>query len=240
MKNALVVITCLLLVVAINAQAICHEENTETKQAVKITAKGETYEQARKELQLKLPSLGLLQNLKLQQTKISFNGDYKEVNRLERSVNARFDYLLLKNCKYQGEYYVTATIPKKGISYIPRYPLIMSDKMRDYAYLKRLCGANKKMMIVISGPMASWTSREDYHAWRVMKKGFSYDLLCGKVAMKVKRCSRHNGCWADRIVNNDFDDFKVLYIPTRYEQKPVEDHTEEWKLEMGKMFLAGM
>jgi hypothetical protein len=174
----------------------------------------------------------------LKQVKLATTGSYSEYNQLTKRVNAHFDYLMLSKCKHQGEYYIKATVPKKGINYIPRYPLILPDKLKDYAHLKKLCG-NKKMVIIMSGPMASWTSNEENHAYRLTHKGFGYDLLCGKVAIKIKRCQRHYGCWKDIKYNNSFDDFKVFYIPTKYAAAPAQDHTKEWQLEMSKIFLAG-
>lgn len=229
---------CLLLIVSINANAKCHQVR-ETAEYSQIVAKGETYREAQEKIQGMLPSIGLLQNLKLKQTKLSTKDSHLEVNELQRSVNAHFDYLLLSKCKYQGEYYIKATVPKEGVTYLPSdYALIIPDKLKDYAHLNKLCGG-KKMVVVLSGPFAKYDYDATYHAHTLNQKGWRYNLFCGDVALRVKRCSKHNGCWSDIKIDNSFDEFKVFYIPTVYAQGVVRDDTRAWQLEMSKVFLSG-
>jgi hypothetical protein len=237
MKHLSLMALMYLYVGAVYSNCLKKPSSIDVKDYIYAVGKGSTYKAARLDLNTQLPKVGLHQKIDLMTHKVSVGDSYSESTAISKSVFANFEFAVFDECKAEGEYFVSVAVPKSKVSYLPRYPLIVPDKFKSYSYVKKLCGKHKKMMIIMSGPFASWESQEQLHGHRLSHKGFHYDLLCGDVKLKVKRCSRHNGCWSDLKYDNSFDDFKAYYIPTRFEQRPVRDHSDQWRLELMKEFF---
>jgi hypothetical protein len=123
------------------------------------------------------------------------------------------DLWLQYKCKYQGEFYITAVIPKDGISYLD---FKLPKKMTLRNINKKCKGYSKKMLLLINDkrPQKYQGEKEfeyyggDYGVWV---------LLCGKATVLYNR-----GCWGRKChyrneFTNDFESFvaiSMLYEPS--------------------------
>src|SRR5690606_1135315 len=113
MKNLLIIIL-LLIVQSVQAQHCLRiKNNTEI-----VTGVGDTLNAAIADLEMKMPSIGVLQRLNLEQRKADYNSFYNESRIVRQKIKANFDLVSTQKCMIGNQYAISAYVPKDGISYL--------------------------------------------------------------------------------------------------------------------------
>ena len=120
-----------------------------------------------------------------------------QVSNYQSKLDAKIDKWTQHNCKFEGEYYITAVVSKENINYWPEN-YINHPLFKNLGKIKEFCKPYKKIVIA--------TFRDsheiNYKADKFIQVRDWY-LMCGKVQMILSPNFR------PKIVNNDFEDFIV-------------------------------
>ncbi len=165
-----------------------------------VTVSGDTYELARKKLLETMPQAGFLKHIKQTEIKKLTNRSYTEKKTIKTNMSANIDFWLKYECKHQGEFYVTALIPKEGIKYLDiEYPAKMT-----VGYIKQVCKGYKKIFIIVADVPYDFTAARN----RLLKdpNGYWWRIMCGNVKV-------HTECpWNHYNYDNTFDNFKAMKL----------------------------
>ena len=172
------------------------------------TVKAPTYNGALTKINQQIPTIGFLKKVKIKEKEILINNQYYKKRELFSKINTDIDLFMKYECKWQGEFYITTIIPKKGIHYSNiKY---LQDPEFNLKTFKQYC-KNKKIFILLfnNDSGISFSSEKAYYSNPTIKNTFykGYHLLCGKSQIKI-RTSKYNY----KKYNNNFSNFNVLTI----------------------------
>jgi hypothetical protein len=199
-----------------------------------LTGTGLTYEEAKFDLYSKLPSIGVLQNLKVNTAKASTLNAYAEANVVTKDINVNFDSFMTFNCKLDGLFAITAVIPTESISYLPtsisELTVTWKKEYATFAFAKKQCDDNQYTIIIDS---SSRGVRINNAIERILKRGtIQVSIVCGPFKMITT--------WsAGRIqhVNEVFGNkYNLIVVGTGggLDMRDLNDYSKELNLEMLK------
>jgi hypothetical protein len=163
-----------------------------------VIGEGETYQAARLSLHTKLPQVGVFQKVTVDQLRVKNNDKYFEQVELTNSLKANFDWAVMYDCKKEGVYYSTASIPKRNINYMdPWLKKRIPKQLFDLTYLKKECG-DKIITIVynVGNGLVPLDSR--LHVVKLKDVVHNYHpvyLICGTVTLR-----QHSNAFPPRIM----------------------------------------
>jgi len=146
------------------------------------TVKGDTYEEAAEKLAFGLPKAGFLQKIDVKSTRYLSNKNYSESYRIKNAVKANVEMYKTYECKYHGEFYITAVIAKEDITYA-EYDALKEISLKQ---LKKFC-KDKKITLVISNTDESYEywadKRKQLTTRKKLKKKYGYHTLYSSSAV---------------------------------------------------------
>lgn len=202
-----------------NQHCLTLKSNTEL-----VTGYGYSEQDAERDLQMKLPSIGIFQKAEINQRKANYGSFYNESTLIKNSIKANFDYVMTQKCKIGHSYAISALIPKDGISYFSNEDVKAS--IGELASFKERNVCKEGIYtVVISG-----NTEIQFSGGAVIKKEpkASYDryVVCGPFKMKADHSVYNRSAiyevWANQ--NN------LIYVLG----SKIRDYSQELQLEMVK------
>jgi len=199
-----------------------------------ITGIGLTCQDAQLDLHKKLPTVGILQRVDLEQTKISTGNTYSETSILRNKISANIDTMLTQNCKTNGLFAISAIIPEHSINYIPDIVPHKSDvaKQSNFKYAHEVCGDDMYSVIV------SMNDHFDIAGGKVAirnnEMGIHRVVVCGQFSLKTKW---FNHGWTTDVREIFANRYNLIYLGS-YRNKDIRDYSKEFHLEMIKNAIA--
>lgn len=143
---------------------------------------------------------GFLQTIKSEEIQKLTSNSYSKQRRLSKSLKADVDLWMKYSCKHQGEYYITAFIPKANVHYLSvKHP----EKM-TVGYIRRFCGKSEKVFIVTAS--VHYTFKADKNRKLTDAYGNKWNIMCGDVSINAKSYN------SKVALNNTFDNFKAIIL----------------------------
>jgi hypothetical protein len=199
-----------------------------------VTGIGLTFEEAQLDLHKKIPSLGILQTINLEQKKMLVGDSYSETSLLKSHLSANIDNVLTQNCKLNGLFAISAIIPQGSINYIPKAVsdiANVSDKA-DFVQAGKLCGNDQYTVIVsmndhfeISGGKIAIQNNN---------MGIHTVIVCGQFKLQTKW---FNHGWTTDVREIFANKYNLIYLGS-YRDKDIRDYYKEFHLEMVKNAIA--
>lgn len=189
-----------------------------------VTGYGYSELEAERDLQMKLPSIGILQKTEISQRKANYGTFHNESTLMRSNIKANFDYVMTQKCKTGQNYAISAYIPKEGVNYFSNEDVRASIGELASFKERKVCKEGI-YTVVISG-----NAEIHFDGGDVIKKDprTSYDryIVCGPFKMKAdhsvhNRTARHE-VWANQ--NN------LIYVLGN----KIQDYSQELQLEMIK------
>ena len=155
-----------------------------------VTASGFTPDETWQNFHSQLPQIGVLQNVKLKSYKSRVKSAYFESTLISKSIFANFDYITKFQCKKNGEYLISAIVPKETINYIPMY---YSDIEKNEKYInsflnfrkaKKICG-NESYHLITSNYMVNFHEGGDSNLRTRRVEGRRFDHNKTKNTLRV-------------------------------------------------------
>ena len=199
-----------------------------------VTGLGLTYEEAQMDLHKKIPSLGILQTINLEQKKMLVGGSYSESSFLKSQVSANIDNIMTQNCKINGLFAISAIIPEGSVNYLPKDITDISDitKEANFVNAKKMCGDGTYTIIVsMNDQFETSGGREVYH-----KKlhGIHKMVVCGSFKLKS---TWFNSGYRDDIREIFANKYNLIYLGSM-NNEVIEDYSKEFHLEMIKNAIS--
>lgn len=218
----------------------CLPAHLDIKQATVITGTGLNFEEAKYNLYSQLPSMGILQNLKLSSTKISTVTSYNELNVLHKDINVNFDHLVTYNCKIDGKFAISTLMPKSGISYLPIQhhtdifdDVIFDDKHATFAAATKACGSDI-YSVVISLNNTFDISDASKIVDHSVNHGVHKIVICGRFTVKT---DWSHGAHVTDVTSVFKNKYNLIYIGPYMSAPDIRDYSQEFNLEMLKNAL---
>ena len=156
--------------------------------------------EAEAKLKMIIPQAGFLQKIKTEETKALGNNNFSQSRKIHKSLNANVSLWLKYSCKYHGEFYVTAVIPKDNVTYLEQsYP-----KKMTLSYIKKFCRGHDKIMII--GADVHYKFHADKVKEMFDADGYPWKILCGDAKVKAKDNYYYHK------FENTFDNFKAILL----------------------------
>lgn len=175
------------------------------KRYLLVTVKGDTYGEAKARMERQMPQAGFNQRISRYETKVIKDHKYSEKVVQKAKFKAKMDMWKTYKCKHQGEYYISAAIPKKGIKYVDK-------NVPDYFtldYVKGVCGDQKIFIETAYNFSLKDQMNKKPDKLIVVKRGerasFRVFLYCGPTKWWI-RDWYGNKHWYD----NDFENFRAI------------------------------
>jgi hypothetical protein len=214
----------------------CLPINWRIKEAKMVTGIGWTPEEALANLYKELPKIGILQTIKIDNTRVKTENDFSDTTKLTSGIKVNLDMISTFNCRINNQYAVSAIVPLNKIDYLP-YPMtrdILCGAKIDYKkeffefdYAKRLCGHETYTLVfaamneieLLEGKIAKYTKYCQ----------IKYYAICGNFKAKVS--------WK-RYYNFEFksplNKYNLIYIGVPGAGFDIRDFSQELHLEMIK------
>lgn len=148
------------------------------------TGVGNTLNAAIADLEMKMPSIGVLQRLNVEQRKADYNSFYSESRIVKQRIKANFDLVTTQKCMIGNQYAISAYIPKGGISYLSNEEVRAAIGNLASFKERKVCKDNM-YTIVIAG-----NSDIQFNGGDVIKQKpqASYDryIVCGSFKLKAE------------------------------------------------------
>ena len=194
------------------------------------TVKGSTYEEAVLQFSKGMPKIGFLEKIKSEEKSTITNTSFSQTRKLKKSLNANVDMWLKYECKYQGEFYITAVIAKEDIKYVD-FDL---PKELTLKYLKKKCGSKKIYLLVTNNDRYKMQSMDKTRLKHPAGSKYGgWVVSCGPTKLKMKRRTvmgwEYEGGFEDE---NLFDNFTVIVVDYSH----IRNMTADFWLELTKEF----
>lgn len=196
-----------------------------------VTGVGPTHEEAFKDLHFKLPSIGVLQKIDVKKTKISSSNNFSESVTMRNTIKVNMDHVLTQPCKIRGQYAVSAAVPLKGVSYLPKervrqYSLQWNLKEElSFETAKRLCGdQNYSIVFGVSNDFQIQQTGLNAIKREDIEGPFKRSIVCGHFKI-------FDGKWVTSIFANKHN-FIVIDFSHKIRSEIVKDLSHEMNLQM--------
>lgn len=200
-----------------------------------VTGAGLTYEDAQMDLHKKLPMVGVLQAVNLEQTKISAGSSYSETSIMRNKISANIDTMVTQNCKINGLFAISVMLPENSINYIPKSvsELIDVSEEATFAYASKACGNDQYSVLV------SMNDDFDISEGRIVsqkrERGVHKLVVCGQFKLKSSWNPQHG--WSTDIREIFANKYNLIYLGS-VRTKDIRDYSREFHLEMIKNAIA--
>jgi hypothetical protein len=206
----------------------CIPKNHKINHAQVVTGKGWTMAEARHDFYSKLPMIGLLQTLKVNNTRIKTEKDFTEATKVTSDIFANFDYISSYNCKINDQFAMSAIVPTDKINYLPYqfqsdYDKKLISEIARFEYAKKNCG--DQPFTIVWAPGVHDEDIRFKNAKPVISKRLHYHIVCGynwEVHRKIGRS------WYEYSSSNN--QYNLFVITKEY----FEEYSEHLQLEMIK------
>lgn len=206
----------------------CLPKNTRINKAQVVTGVGWTMAEARHSFYSQLPQIGVLQSLKVNNTRLKTEKDFIETTKVTTDIFVNFDYLATYNCKIKGQFAISAIIPTDKINYLPYqfqsdYDKKLISEIARFEYAKKHCG--DQPFTIVWAPGVHDEDIRFKNTKPVASKRLKYHILCGynwEVHRKIGRS------WYEYSSSNN--QYNLFVITNEY----FEEYSEHLQLEMIK------
>jgi len=180
------------------------------------TSKGATYQEARMKLNIEIPKVGFLQQVKQEEEAIltdkGFNRKVIQYKKLKANVDIFKEYA----CKKNGEFYVTAIWAKEGVSYID-FKLPKKLTIRN---IKKWCGNKKIVIFADKGGAYNTTAEKEikiytFRSERLNLHTNTWYVMCGRSRFQFGEKKHAGRSYPILNTNNNFDQF-LFFNVNRY------------------------
>jgi hypothetical protein len=207
-------------------------QNNKSKYII-INGRGDTFEEAAKDMRIKVPNL--FQNTKIESrtSKYSTNKFYNESQSLSYNHGAFIEEYHTYYCKYRGEFWATAVIPKDGIRYLSKLDTPKDKLLLNIDKMKKFCKKRGFHHTTLVLDNSSNKIKANYIKY--FKREFA--LICGPfrvvIESNIRAMDEYNDTYDGRHNNlKEFSAVKIHWLK-------IEDWTLEFKLEMERLKRIG-
>lgn len=221
-------ITASMIPLQIQAKNHCFENMKEITADI-ITGVGSTHDEAYTNLHFKLPSIGILQKIDVQKTKISSLNNFSESVSMKNTIKVNLDHILTQSCKINGQYAISAAIPFKGVNYLSKEIIKQYSSQWNlkeefsFSTAKRLCG-NQNYTIVFGDDHEIQQIGLNAIKHEEIKGAFKRSVVCGNFKL-------FDGKWVTSIFANKYN-FIVIDYSYKIRSQIVKDYSYEMNLQM--------
>lgn len=200
-----------------------------------VTGVGITYEDAQIDLHKKLPMVGVLQAVNLEQTKISTGSTYSETSIMRNKISANIDTMVTQNCKINGLFAISAILPENSINYIPKSvsDLIDVSDEANFVHASKACGNDQYSVLVsMNDEFETSGGKVVYHK---NESGIHKLVVCGQFKLKSRWNPQHG--WSNDTREIFANKYNLIYLGS-VRIKDIRDYSREFQLEMIKNAIA--